>query len=181
MIMRQLLELLFTLSTYDHVRSSGMTFCLCEQWTLNISTAAKRHGVHRWLKCCFTLRNVALLCLMSSDVSWHIREKLWPMPKHGSTVGLLRSGAQDVHLDFHTAPELCVSTANLTHLSLLPFTCKCVVWVFSTCTLACCTLSTHKGVDYFSKYVTQTRQHRHESPTRTLPLLLHTEGPRSNC
>ena len=23
-------------------------------------------------------------CLMSSDVSWHIREKLWPMPKHCS-------------------------------------------------------------------------------------------------
>ena len=22
-------------------------------------------------------------CLMSSDVSWHIRDKLWPMPKHG--------------------------------------------------------------------------------------------------
>ena len=23
-------------------------------------------------------------CLMSSDVSWHIRDKLWPMPQHGS-------------------------------------------------------------------------------------------------
>ena len=23
-------------------------------------------------------------CLMSSDVRWHIRDKLWPMPKHGS-------------------------------------------------------------------------------------------------
>ena len=23
-------------------------------------------------------------CLMSSDVSWHIRDKLWPVPKHGS-------------------------------------------------------------------------------------------------
>ena len=23
-------------------------------------------------------------CLMSPDVSWHIRDKLWPMPKHGS-------------------------------------------------------------------------------------------------
>ena len=23
-------------------------------------------------------------CLMSSDVSWHIRDKLWPMKKHGS-------------------------------------------------------------------------------------------------
>ena len=23
-------------------------------------------------------------CLMSSDVIWHIRDRLWPMPKHGS-------------------------------------------------------------------------------------------------
>ena len=23
-------------------------------------------------------------CLMSSDVIWHIRDKLWPIPKHGS-------------------------------------------------------------------------------------------------
>ena len=23
-------------------------------------------------------------CLVSSDVSWHIRDKLWPMPKYGS-------------------------------------------------------------------------------------------------
>ena len=30
--------------------------------------------------------NMLLLswCLMSSDVIWHIRDKLWPMPKHGS-------------------------------------------------------------------------------------------------
>ena len=33
-----------------------------------------------WLKCCFT----------STE-----------------TVGLLGMGAQDIHLDFHTAPELC--------------------------------------------------------------------------
>ena len=26
------------------------------------------------------------------------------------TVGLLGTGAQDVHLDFHTAPELCAQT-----------------------------------------------------------------------
>ena len=25
-------------------------------------------------------------CLMSSDVSWHIRDKLWPLPKHGSII-----------------------------------------------------------------------------------------------
>ena len=59
----------------------------------------------RWVKC----------CLMSSDVSWHIRDKLWPMPKHGSISnsllprkpeGSLGRTAQDVYLDSHTAPEL---------------------------------------------------------------------------
>ena len=25
-------------------------------------------------------------CLMSSDVSWHIRDKLWPIPKHASII-----------------------------------------------------------------------------------------------
>ena len=31
----------------------------------------------RWMKC----------CLVSSDVNWHIRDKLWPVPKHrGSSV-----------------------------------------------------------------------------------------------
>ena len=28
-------------------------------------------------------------CLMSSDVIWHIRDKLWPKPKHGSLVIIL--------------------------------------------------------------------------------------------
>ena len=49
--------------------------------------------------------------LMSSDVSWHIRDKLWPMPKHGS-INLYVHGnqkAQDGHLDSHTAPELSLS------------------------------------------------------------------------
>ena len=53
-------------------------------------------------------------CLMSSDVSWHIRDKLWhnaearfnnslcPRKPEGS----LGRTAQDVHLDSHTAPEL---------------------------------------------------------------------------
>ena len=29
---------------------------------------------------------VVKCCLMSSDVSWHIRDKLWSMPKHGSII-----------------------------------------------------------------------------------------------
>ena len=64
-------------------------------------------------------------CLMSSDVSWHIRDKsvqLWPaMPKHVSISnslcprkpeGLLGWRAQDGHLDSHTAPELCVTEVD---------------------------------------------------------------------
>ena len=42
-------------------------------------------------------------CLMSSDVSWHIMDKLWPMPKLGSVI----QTDQDGHLNSHTAPELC--------------------------------------------------------------------------
>ena len=32
----------------------------------------------------FCRRLMMSWCLMSSDVIWHIRDKLWPMPKHGS-------------------------------------------------------------------------------------------------
>ena len=42
-------------------------------------TRMPRESYRSWLKCCFT----------STE-----------------TVGLLETGAQDVHLDFHTAPEL---------------------------------------------------------------------------
>ena len=51
-------------------------------------------------------------CLMSSDVSWHIRDKLWPMPKHGSIKLYVHGNqkaaqtSQDGHLDSLTAPEL---------------------------------------------------------------------------
>ena len=33
---------------------------------------------------CSVMMMMMSWCLMSSDVSWHIRDKLWPMPKHGS-------------------------------------------------------------------------------------------------
>ena len=65
-------------------------------------------------------RQMMKWCLMSSDVSWHIRDKLWPMPKHGSIFnialrprkpeGSLGRTAQDGHLNSHTAPELCRQT-----------------------------------------------------------------------
>ena len=57
-------------------------------------------------------------CLMSSDVSWHIRDKLWPMPKHGSII-LYVHGNQKARYGGQprtatstltdTAPKLCVS------------------------------------------------------------------------
>ena len=56
-----------------------------------------------------------LCCLMSSGVGWHIRDKLRPMPTHGSIIialrprkpeGSLGRTARDGHLDSHTAPEL---------------------------------------------------------------------------
>ena len=34
-------------------------------------------------------------CLKSSDVGWHIRDKLWPMPKHGP-INLYVHGNQKV-------------------------------------------------------------------------------------
>ena len=37
-------------------------------------------------------------CLMSSDVKWHIRHKLWPMPKHGS-INLYVHGNQKARED----------------------------------------------------------------------------------
>ena len=38
----------------------------------------------RVLPICRLVARLMKWCLMSSDVSWHIRDKLWPMPKHGS-------------------------------------------------------------------------------------------------
>ena len=52
-----------------------------------------------WLKRCFTL---------------------------SETVGLLETGAQDGHLDFHTAPELCATETNTAFLKL--FTSVSLAW-----------------------------------------------------
>ena len=44
-----------------------------------------RGGKNQRMPCWFRGRNRLMSwCLMSSDVIWHIRDKLWPMPKHGS-------------------------------------------------------------------------------------------------
>ena len=62
-----------------------------------------QHSVQALLRCPCSPRAeshaLTMCCLMSSDVSWHIRDKLWPMPKHGSVVLY-------GHLDSHTTPEL---------------------------------------------------------------------------
>ena len=51
-----------------------------------------------------TLTLMMSWCLMSSDVIWHIRDKLWPMPKHGSIkstyVRCMRVLAVTCHLHF---------------------------------------------------------------------------------
>ena len=79
-----------------------------QQLKLNDLLLQGRWGKRRW-------RVVMKCCLMSSDVSWHIRDKLWPVLKHGSINLYIhgnqkarqdRQPAQDIHLDSHTAPEL---------------------------------------------------------------------------
>ena len=53
---------------------------------------------------CFAILMMMSWCLMSSDVIWHIRDKLWPMPKHGSIkatyVRCMRVLAVTCHLHF---------------------------------------------------------------------------------
>ena len=39
-----------------------------------------------YMKTQFSWLKMMSWCLMSSDVSWHIRDKLWPMLKHGSVI-----------------------------------------------------------------------------------------------
>ena len=75
---------------------------------LNLTASVSR-TVHRlfvvvvwnWKHC---LRDLLLLllswCLMSSDVIWHIRDKLWPMPKHGSIRKVYACLAVTCHLHF---------------------------------------------------------------------------------
>ena len=58
----------------------GLTLPVCKKLAARAlywsSTAMEERGRGGWVK----------RCLMSSDVSWHIRDKLWPMPKHGSII-----------------------------------------------------------------------------------------------
>ena len=49
---------------------------------------------------CLFLKLLLSWCLMSSDVIWHIRDKLWPMPKHGSIRKVYACLAVTCHLHF---------------------------------------------------------------------------------
>ena len=68
----------------------------------SVHTYVKWRGIRGFVKTCHRL-----CCLMSSGVGWHIRDKLRPMPKHGSMIiallsrkpeGSLGRTAQDGHL-----------------------------------------------------------------------------------
>ena len=52
------------------------------------------------LDSCCVLLLLLSWCLMSSDVIWHIRDKLWPMPKHGSIRKVYACLAVTCHLHF---------------------------------------------------------------------------------
>ena len=52
-------------------------------------------------------------CLMSSDVSWHIRNKLWPMPKHGSIILYVHGNQRLVRTATSTLTQLLNYDRNL--------------------------------------------------------------------
>ena len=54
-------------------------------------------------------------CLMSSDVIWHIRDKLWPMPKHGS---IKSTYVRCMHVSCNLPPALLAEWLGF-------FTCYC--------------------------------------------------------
>ena len=67
-------------------------------------------------------------CLMSSGVGWHLRDKLRPMPKHGS-INLYIHGSQKAHKDGQ--PRMATSTLTqlltyVQHADVSVSTCMCV-------------------------------------------------------
>ena len=61
------------------------------------TTSAVQRSQQEWIrptlgasKGCPLCHVTMMMMIMSSDVSWHIRDKLWPMPKHGSVILSLR-------------------------------------------------------------------------------------------
>ena len=79
---------------------SLLRYCYYVSWRAILRGSGLRYGIYtlNGIPTCNTIiyhyvliiNSVAMLllllswCLMSSDVIWHIRDKLWPMPMHGS-------------------------------------------------------------------------------------------------
>ena len=73
-------------------------------------------------------------CLMSSDVSWHIRDKLWPMPKHASII--LYPASTETRRFVRT--DSSVRTATSTHTQLLNYDVSYMQTVYAyTCLKTC--------------------------------------------
>ena len=53
---------------------------------LTVSVDVKQHSNENIIVVAIVPAVVVKCCLMSPDVSWHIRDKLWPMPRHGSII-----------------------------------------------------------------------------------------------
>ena len=87
-----------------------------------------QNGYRRKTKHVFPAGSISLMkwCLMSSDVGWHIKDKLRPMPKHGSInlyrlrprkpEGSLGRTTQDGHLDSHSSWTMTISISDLSVL-----------------------------------------------------------------
>ena len=75
-----------------------MFFCLSQYENYSVYALIKNFLFHPG----FFVMLLLLLswCLMSSDVIWHIRDKLWPMPKHGSIRKVHACLAVTCHLHF---------------------------------------------------------------------------------
>ena len=89
-------------------------FCRCSNGSKFVKVTDNSNyivtGVSDWDGVCFTTDYVAYAssnqnqnrlnqsmmnwCLMSSDVMRHIRDKLWPMPKHSAAINLYVHGNQ---------------------------------------------------------------------------------------
>ena len=77
-------------NTSVQVRSQDQTrVCRSDHRTKHECSTGQTTGQNTSLLANWSAANEMMMmrwCLMSSDVSWHTRDKLWPMPKHGSVI-----------------------------------------------------------------------------------------------
>ena len=71
-------------------------------------------------------------CLMSSDVNWHIRDKLWPMPKHGS-INLYVHGNQKARKDGQPRTATSTLTQLLNYARHFSKTVRSIRPVYAAC------------------------------------------------